>query len=273
MNISKPYFHYQDFKKDKWYYDPNDKSFAHGRFFLKPNANSQSELSMEWVIGSKRFDLSTEISKSYVAEHTILFIFAIPPISLYTKICWPWLEKRKLWSKLVKENNKEILYKLPDGTEITKHAENLETGIRIFNWTVLLDFLNNTDEWKSSDPWWKRCNFNVKDIFLDLLLGKMEHKDELVKETSVKIPMPEKEYDGIAKVSKVTRKRKKWYPKIDYYTEIRVEKGVPHPGKGTTSYNCGTDGLVSTAIKGENINGAIANFVKVAVERRLKYPL
>jgi len=269
MSINDIYFHYQDFKKDKWHYDPYDKSLAHGRFFLKPDVNLQSEISMEWIVGSKTFNLSTQVSKGYVAEHTLQLIFAIPPIALYTNITWPWLEKRKWWSKLVKEDNDIVKHTLQDGTKITKHAENLETGIRFFNWTLWVNIHQNTNESKSTDPWWKEFNIDFK----DWMLGEMEYKTEIIDTMPVKIPMPEKEYDGIADVKKITKKRKKWYPKIDYYTEITVENGISHPGKGTASYNCGMDGLVSSSVRGEDVRGAIANFVKVVTERRLKYPL
>ena len=57
--------------------------------------------------------------------------------------------------------------------------------------------------------------------------------------------MPEGSYRGRIKTKKVRWNRRWWNGPWHYSAEIEVANGIPHPGKGSTSYNCSEDATYS----------------------------
>ena len=229
------------------------------------------EIYLEWNIGSKTFDLGFSISKAYVSEHTMTFVFAIPPIALYWGFTWDWLENRKWFTKWVKEDKNKIKHMEVYGEprEYFKHAEERQFSLRIFDWTIWGDFYSKTMESNSSDPWWMRWNFSIPDFFL----GKYKYETKTLETRNVKIPMPEKNYDAVVKIFLSTWKRPRWlFTKKRIRADIEIPEGIPHPGKGTTSYNCGNDALYGGTYQATNVNDAICEVVKSALWYRLNYP-
>jgi len=259
------WFHYINEKKE----GRIDRSLVHGRAFWKFK-NGNEEIYAEWVLGSKAFDLGFTVSKSYVSEHTMSFVFAIPPIAFYWGFTWKWLEDRAWWKKLVKEDDQKIMGTFHDGSTYTQHAEELVFSLRIFDWTIWGDFYHSANMSKSSDPWWMDWNFNVPDFFF----GRSKYSEKILKEKVVKIPMPEKEYDATAQIYKATWKRPRWFiPKEIIRVNIDLKEPIPHPGKGTCSYNCGEDALHSGSYYVNSIADAICETIKYVTKCRLTYPL
>ena len=270
------YFHCQNFKKDRWERQHRrDKSLIHSRCKLQfgENYGNEGEIRAEWIIGSKTFNLGFSVSKSYVSEGTMTFTFAIPPIALYWGFNWPWLENRKWYSKLVKEDKNKIMgYFNVRGEKqsYTKHAEERAFGLRIFDWTIWGDFYSKTMESCSTDPWWMRWNIDLRDLFL----GKSKYSKETLEEEDVKIPMPEKKYDAHIKIQEETWKRTRWpFPKKVVRADIEIKEGIPHPGKGTCSHNCGEDALFGGVYCVTSIPDAICEVIKSVTKCRLTYPL
>ncbi len=253
------YFNYQNLKK-AYPLDKHDKSWIHGRAWLRNDSDdrgSRNGLHAEWVIGSKTFNLGFSISKSYLQEYTMQFVFAIPPIAIYWDFTWAWLEKTKLWDKIIMYNKFSEM-----------HGDTKEFSFRIFEWTIWGEFCKNWGNSRSRDPWWMSWNINIP----DLLFGRSKYSEEIVREQDVKIPMPEKEYDGKGKLLLCTWKRPRWFAQKMYRTEIDVPEGIPHPGKGTCDYNCGDDKLFSETKPNTSIKDAICDMVRQATWYRLNYP-
>lgn len=258
------WFHYIN-EKDM---NRRNKSMVHGRVFWHFKKDN-NEIYAEWVLGSKVFDLGFTVSKSYVSEHTMSFVFAIPPVALYWGFTWKWLEDRNWWKKLVKEDESKIMGSF-SGKTYTKHAERLVFSFRIFAWTIWGDFYKNENESKSSDPWWMDWSFNIPDFFL----GKSKYTTETLEERDVKIPMPEKEYDAKVKIFKSTWKRSRWFiPREAVRASVEMEEPIPHPGKGTCGYNCGEDALYGGTFCVTNVADAICEVIKSVTKYRLTYPL
>ena len=80
-------------------------------------------------------------------------------------------------------------------------------------------------------------------------------------------------YKGIITKSTVIHKRPR--KKIQYFPriELEIEEGVPVPGKGTESYNCGEDCTYILSIPGDDEREVVNRFVKDVLYRREKYPL
>ena len=59
-----------------------------------------------------------------------------------------------------------------------------------------------------------------------------------------------------------------------HHTSVEAVDGVPHPGKGTASYNCGEDRLWSIGIPGHvGPEAAADEFCRVVLRCRERWPL
>lgn len=63
----------------------------------------------------------------------------------------------------------------------------------------------------------------------------------------IMVPMPEGNYPASVTLERSTwgRKRWPWGRKVQYSTDLEIPGGIPHPGKGENSWDCGDDGLYS----------------------------
>lgn len=147
------------------------------------------------------------------------------------------------------------------------HGE-YEVGMRVHDWTIYLMLFNRPHEWNSDDPWYRtRHSVSIP----DLVFGRSKCVTEELGMEEVDIPMPEGVYKGVA-----THERRTWtWPRRRTVTRestwIKVEGGIPFPGKGENSWDCGMDGLFGAGIEGMNVELAIGNFVGCVLSNRRQY--
>lgn len=166
---------------------------------------------------------------------------AFPPISFWLSL--------PLFKKQLGFGNKNVI-------DITVH-----------NWAIWWQFGGSTMEWNSKTPKWKHGNFNFQDFFL----GRTKHKEVLIETKDIKIPMPEGLYQAIAKMSESTWKRPRWFALKRTTIWVDIKKGIPHQGKGESSYDCGEDGLFGCGVEGRSYEKAIAHVVETVLKSRRKY--
>lgn len=118
-------------------------------------------------------------------------------------------------------------------------------------------------------PWWREFSFFWK----DKLLGSMQHKKEVLTPAHpVQIPMPEGCYPAMLTVERSTWKRPRWPFKIVRVTrDIECEYGVPFPGKGENSWDCGDDGLFGTGFEVDSDEQAVTRFAAAVLTNRRRY--
>jgi hypothetical protein len=121
--------------------------------------------------------------------------------------------------------------------------------------------------WSNKDPKWKHDYFNI----LDFILGKNEYNEVVLEEKNIDIPMPEGKYLANIKITEDTWKRSRWFPLRIKRCKIDVPKGIPHPGKGTMSYNCGDDASYGLCCKASSISEAVGAMVESVYRSRIKY--
>lgn len=94
---------------------------------------------------------------------------------------------------------------------------------------------------------------------------------------NVEIAMPERVYHANVRISHDTwtYKRWPWWPlkKIIPRSHIDVieKTGIPTPGKGTMSYNCGDDGIFGLCCPAKNLDEAVENLRSSVIADRNKY--
>lgn len=128
-------------------------------------------------------------------------------------------------------------------------------------------------EWRSRDSWWVR---GISICPMDLIFGRRKHSDYVIDKKPVKVPLPERVYDGTVKIEHATWRRPRWpwWPlrrdRVRY--EVAVEGGVPVPGKGENAWDCGDDAIHSqSSCNPRSEEAAIASFVEAVLTTRRRY--
>lgn len=144
-----------------------------------------------------------------------------------------------------------------------------ELGIKIHNGCIWFAIFSNPIESNSTDPWYRKQHcFNP----VDFLLGRQRCSEEIIGTEEVEIPMPERTYNGVAKLEVRTWKRPRWpWPIVRRSVWIDVEGGIPFPGKGENSWDCGMDGIFGTGHEGHNVEEAIGHYVGAVLKNRRRY--
>lgn len=136
------------------------------------------------------------------------------------------------------------------------------------NWMLVVQLWQNEMEWKRGGWQWTF-------ILNELLLGRRKCEKGVIEERAVTIPMPEAEYPATAKLcwQRWTQPRAPWWKREEIYVDFEIPGGIPHPGKGTTEYNCGDDALIGGGFKGETIKEGIQEVINQVNWYRKNYPL
>lgn len=131
-------------------------------------------------------------------------------------------------------------------------------------WTLWM----NRDEWRSSDPKWRRGHFDPRDFFL----GKSEVTKRHDRTDKVEIPLPEGVRPATIEWTVYTAKRTRWpWARSWRSATVTPEKPVGVPGKGENAYDCGDDAIYSQSTDARDNEHAIARFVESALRTRRRY--
>lgn len=151
------------------------------------------------------------------------------------------------------------------------------TGFSIDKEAIHLNLLSDNMGY-SKKKGWGRVFF-----IRDLLKGKSKTTSKVIYSTAQKIVIPasgdypEKEYLAKIRRKEFVTKYSRWFKKEVWDRwEVEVEGGVPHPGKGTCSWNCDEDSLTSVSFGHGSVNNvqeALQGFIDSVQERRREYPL
>lgn len=149
-----------------------------------------------------------------------------------------------------------------------------EIGWSIHDWTLWWRLWMPRDQSSSTDPKWRRGNFNV----IDALFGDISFSKEHLTTEEVVVPMPEKSYPAKVEIYRRTWRRERWplemgpeqlfCSKVSY--EITPSEPIPVPGKGENDWDCGDDAIYSQGGPG-HVEQAIAGLVESALRARRKY--
>ncbi len=182
---------------------------------------------------------------------------AFPPVAL-----WIGVEAFGLW----KPQRKHI-FSWDDNREVWLTDER-EFQIAVHHWTVWLTLWGRLHEWQTVDPWWIRgVSLNLPDF----ILGRSRFTERVVGEFDVTIPTPEGTYQGRATITHCTWKRPRWVAHSRTGTRVTIMNGIPFPGKGENSWDCGLDALWGYGCESTKPEAVIARGVQLALENRRRY--
>lgn len=144
--------------------------------------------------------------------------------------------------------------------------------------TIWLNLWNSPMSWSHDDrkkwPWdgngWS-FNLDVK----DLALGKATYEERVKRVERSEVIMPEGRYPAKVTFSKVRWKRRFGLGKWWWRVSVDVEGGIPFPGKGENSWDCGDDATFGSTEPIERCVGPAHVYcdrtAKYVLERRQRY--
>jgi hypothetical protein len=141
--------------------------------------------------------------------------------------------------------------------------------VAVHDGAIWWEFVHPKHEWKSGTSRWRHGNWHP----LDTLLGRRVHSKEIIDgPIEVVIPMPERGYDATVTIELARWKRPRW----PWATELRrynveIPGGIPVPGKGENSWDCGDDAIFGQSGPGRSVEVAIGNIVESALTTRKRH--
>lgn len=153
-----------------------------------------------------------------------------------------------------------------DGTY--KSCEPREIRVEYHGGAIWWSLWHHPHEWNNRTPRWRNGNFSP----VNWLLGRRQYSTVELERRRVRLSFPEGTYDAEIILTEDTRKR----PRSPFVrrikrAEIKVELGVPVPGKGENSWDCGEDAIYSLTTPAISVNEAIGKFVADVYRTRLRY--
>jgi hypothetical protein len=206
-------------------------------------------LGWEWAFGRPRCFAAFEVDPD--GDHTFQIRAGIPGASLYIHLSCP---SGKRLNDLCRRADQ-------------KYGNPRAVGFRIHDWALWWDIWADQHEWRHDDPKWRQGSFHP-----GRLLGKRIWERVLVEAADVLIPMPEKTYVGTAKIERV-RSRRRWWPFAPwtYAGDVQIPGGIPVPGKGEDSWDCGMDATYGLGCQATTIEEAVAAVVRRCLETRQRH--
>jgi hypothetical protein len=202
---------------------------------------------VEFVPLSGRFKLGLEVDPA--GDHDLEFTLCIVLFSLYVGF----------GGGLAQRIRKRLI----------KDYEPRAVSLHIFDWAIWWDVWHTTMSWKSGTPRWRNGCFRP----IDFALGRQKHSEREVSRTESVIPMPEGTYPCTVVMKEETwrRPRLPWFPRRMLRAHIECPNGVPVPGKGENSWDCGNDAIFGTCCPAKTVEEGIASLVESALRDRRRY--
>lgn len=235
------YFHYQNLKKEE-----KSKHWFYGRCWI----GDKPQLSLDWVAPGK--DLSFTLNLNHYGDTAIGGHIGLVLFTLYWGIDW-----RPLYS---------LLEKLTRRSD-QKYTNGRTLGFSIDSSCAYLELWHDPMESRGQDPWWWRMS-----MYWYNLPGRPVCKTEVLEERDVMIPMPEKSYPAQAKLMLYSWTRPFWFTKHLKRVQIDIPSGIPFPGKGENSWDCGDDAAYGmTTGECRSIAEGIGMLVGSVLNDRVRY--
>lgn len=125
-------------------------------------------------------------------------------------------------------------------------------------------FWGRSYEWDSKTPKWEDGSVDVA----KLLFGPSKHKNRQRFEREVDIPLPEGNVRARVRLYEIILKRPRWFARVYNRADIEPVTGVPIPGKGENSWDCGDDAIYSLSCPANSVEEAIGAFVTTVLRDR-----
>lgn len=238
--------------------DSNRMGRHEGSATIYKGAEPYGSARLEWAFPSPSARVSVEFMNA--SDEDVVFSLAIPPIETFLMF------NSEPSKKIVR-----LINKIAGEHGIDGDNRSLELAIHheVLWWSIW----GKTGSWSSTDPRWQKGSVNINP--LNRLFGEMEMSEEVLITQDVMVPMVEESYPASIVISERTFKRPclPYFKSVKRYATVDMAKPIPHPGKGTTGYNCGPDALYGLSCEASTVEEAIGKVVACVLDSRKRYPL
>jgi hypothetical protein len=154
------------------------------------------------------------------------------------------------------------------GTLFHHPNEPREVGISIFDGAIWFYPFSKVNSWNSKDPWYSQSHcFRL----IEFLFGRWKYTEENVDPWKpIVVAMPEGKYKGKLRLYDGVWKNRIRTKRIRR-GEIEMEEGIPVPGKGENSWDCGEDAFHGTTCPAITPEEAICSLIEGVMRDRRKY--
>lgn len=182
-------------------------------------------------------------------EHTLGASIAVPFCALWVHLDTPWGSRLNNFCRRADQ----------------KYGNERRIGVSVHDWAFWWDVWADQMEWRHSDPRWQHGAWHP----IDTLFGRNQVTWRDLETRDVVVPMPERPYPAVCKVRERIDRRPRWFARRSLEAWLDIPGGIPFPGKGENSWDCGMDGLFG--IGGRSIENAIGRAVVSVLTSRERY--
>lgn len=224
-----------------------------------------AQVNPEWHVGWRTAAaLAVQLDQSEVMLH-MAWPFAALFLTITASWLRPWLE-RILPGYWFDPSTYQHFDK--PGQNRLKVCQETEIAVKWHDGGLWWSLWHPTMEWSAGTPKWRNGHFDPADF----LLGRHTYSSEELSTENVEVPMPERTYAGTVTLTRDTWKRPRWpFGRSIYRANIEVDGGVPHPGKGENSWDCGEDATYSMTCPARTAEDAVGALVKSVLSSRRQY--
>lgn len=142
-----------------------------------------------------------------------------------------------------------------------------DTSLRFHDWAMWWTVWRDPHSWSSDVPWYREGSFHI-DRFL---LGDRQYSERTLSVTPTAVAMPEATYEASVRLFEATWKRPRWFALRIVRAEVKVPSGIPFPGKGENSWDCGEDAVFGQTSNSATVEAAVASIVESVLRSRRRY--
>lgn len=147
-------------------------------------------------------------------------------------------------------------------------------GFTIHDWAIWVKLFKDwTGGWSSSKSWLGNREFSIHPV--DLIFGRQKYSSVSIEKRNDLAAFPEKTYDVTVEITRDTWRRPRWpwWPmkRWMYRGHVECKEGVPFPGKGENSWDCGMDASFGLTCPATTHADALGRFITNVLESREKY--
>jgi hypothetical protein len=229
------------------------------------------EVNPEWLVAERWSAAALELQLGGESDTELMLHVEVPGVSLFLTV-----DPRFAWCKRVMERvlpgywcERGTYRHFPEpGPERFKVSQETEISVRWFEGGLWWSLWHPTMEWSSKTPRWRHGHWDP----IDSLLGRDAYSSVDIRTEDVVVPMPEHGYAAKVRLFESTWRRPRWpLARRLLRAEIAVEGGIPHPGKGENSWDCGDDATYSLTCQARTAEEAVGHLVASVLRSRTRY--
>ncbi len=145
-----------------------------------------------------------------------------------------------------------------------------ERSFAIHHWGLWLRLGGNQHDWTKGEPWWWAMHLDIPDF----VLGRDRYTEQILARKDASVYLPEGEHPVKVEITLSRWKRSRWpWAVCRRGSKVTVvdPAGIPVPGKGENSWDCGADAICAHSSTASTVVEAVSSMAQSVLETRNRY--